>query len=301
MMKKGMAVVLLLITTFFWGVTFTVVKDAVAKVDVFVFLSQRFFLAFILLVCLCLIKKRPVNPATVRDGALLGVFLFMAFAFQTIALLFTSATNTAFLTGLNVVLVPLLGAICFRHSISLPVGLGVSLATVGLFLLCTDGKGMNFNPGDLLAAVCAVCVALHLLCTSRFARKGGTDVLWLTAMQIGTVFFLSFVVALWRGQPVLVLQEGTGWAVGVCAIFATVFAFLVQTSMQRVLSPAHTALIFCCEPVFGALYAFKVGKESLGSYGFLGAGLIVTSMLVSELLPAKVSAPFPIVVEEAAD
>ncbi|MCM0080252.1 DMT family transporter [Geomonas sp. Red32] len=291
MLKKGMAALLLLVTTFFWGVTFTVVKDAVAKADVFVFLAQRFFVGFALLVLLCLVKRRALTRATAVDGAVLGFLLFLAFAFQTVALCYTSATNTGFLTGLNVVLVPLLGALFFRQQVTLPVGLGVTIAAAGLFLLCTGGKGLTLNPGDLLAAICAVCVALHLLYTSRFARKGGSDVFWLTAVQIGTVFALSLLVALGRGKAVLVLVPGTGWAIAICALFATVFAFLVQTSMQRVLSPAHTALIFCCEPVFAALYAYRFGNEVLGEYGMAGAGLIVASMLVSELLPAPGQAP----------
>ncbi|HJV36882.1 MAG TPA: DMT family transporter [Geomonas sp.] len=301
MLKKGVAVLLLLVTTFFWGVTFTVVKDAVAKEDVFVFLSQRFLLAFLLLVVLCLAQRRKLTLASLRDGGVLGAFLFAAFAFQTVALQYTSATNTGFLTGLNVVIVPLLGALFFRQQVTLPVGIGATLAALGLFFLCTDGRALQFNPGDLLAAICALCVAIHLLCTGRFARKGGSDVCWLTAVQIGTVFLLSFLTALLRGKPVLTVTDGTETAIVVCAVFATVFAFLVQTSMQRLLSPAHTALIFCCEPVFAALYACRFGNETLGRWGLMGAGLIVAGMLVSELMPAGRRDEIPVASEELTD
>src|SRR5690349_19024563 len=82
LMKKILAVLPLLVTTFFWGITFTIVKEAVARVDVFVFLAQRFFLAFTLLLGLCLIRRRPLSRATLRDGLVLGIFLFSAFAFQ---------------------------------------------------------------------------------------------------------------------------------------------------------------------------------------------------------------------------
>jgi len=298
-MKKSIAVLLLLIATFFWGLTFTVVKGAVAKIDVFVFLSQRFCLAFAVLLCLCLIKKRPLSRDTLRHGAVLGTFLFSAFAFQTVALQYTSATNTAFLTGLNVVLVPIIGTLWLRQPLSLPVGVGVVLATVGLFLLCTDGGAVQFNAGDVLAAVSAVCVALHLLFTSRFARKGESDIFWLTTVQIGSVFLLSLITALLRGEQVLAHHAGTGWPVVLCALFATVFAFLIQTTTQRVLSPAHTAFILCCEPVFGAIYAFRFGNESLGSFGILGAALIVGSTLVSEFLPRWSLPPLPFGAKEA--
>ena len=110
-MNRFKAAVLLLTTTFFWGVTFTIVKQAVESVDVFVFLSQRFILAFVLILPICLFKGKNLDARTLRQGCLMGAFLFGAYAFQTVALLYTSASNTGFLTGLNVVMVP-----CSRHS-----------------------------------------------------------------------------------------------------------------------------------------------------------------------------------------
>jgi drug/metabolite transporter (DMT)-like permease len=300
-MKKILAVLLLLITTFFWGITFTIVKEAVTRVDVFVFLAQRFFLAFTLLLGLCLIRRRPLSRATLMDGIVLGIFLFSAFAFQTVALVYTTASNTGFLTGLNVLFVPLIGALFFRQPVSGGVTAGVLLAVSGLFLLCTNGSTWQFNQGDILASICAICVALHLLLTSRFARRGECDIFWLTTLQIGTVFLLSLCGALWRGQPVFAYHPEINGALFACAIFATVFAFLVQTAMQRFISPSHTALIFCTEPVFAAICAFCAADERLGRYSLLGAGLILAGMLVSELLPGRVTGALSLAAEQARD
>ena len=148
--KKIQAVLLLVITTFFWGVTFTVVKEAVARVDVFVFLAQRFLLAFVLLLGYALVRRRPLCWSCVRDGAVMGALLFGAFAFQTVALRYTTASNTGFLTGLNVVLVPLIGSLWLRQPVSGGVRLGVACSVAGLYLLCTGGS-LSFNHGDLLA------------------------------------------------------------------------------------------------------------------------------------------------------
>jgi drug/metabolite transporter (DMT)-like permease len=278
------AAVLLLITTFFWGVTFTVVKDAVAKVDVFVFLSQRFLLAFALLLAASLPFIRRLDLRTAGRGAVMGIFLFAAYAFQTKALLYTSASNAGFLTGLNVVFVPLLGGLLFGKRVPSTVRAAVLLSLVGLFFLCTDGK-FTLNGGDFLAGICAVCVALHLLCTGRFAPGG--DVLWLTTVQIGTVAALSTAAAVGSGQKVLVFHPDLTGALVVCALIATVFAFLVQTWMQRFLSPTQTALIFCTEPVFAALYAWWSAGERLGPIAFGGAVLIVCGMVLSELAPRE--------------
>ncbi|MBW2672555.1 MAG: DMT family transporter [Deltaproteobacteria bacterium] len=279
-MRRLGADLLLLITTLFWGVTFVVVKQAVQQVGVFPFLSQRFGLAFLILLAICLIVKRPLRKEYLTRGVVLGVLLFGAFAFQTMALLYATASNTAFLTGLNVVLVPVIGATFLRHSVTLNMKLGVILATAGLFLLCTNG-GWGLNRGDILGITCAVCIALHLIFTGRFARA--SDVYWLTTVQIGVVALLSALVAQAKGNEILVWHPEILWALVICVLLATIFAFLVQTAMQRFTSPTHTALIFCMEPVFAALYAYWAIGERFGVRGLIGAACILTGMIISEI------------------
>ncbi len=291
-MKKIRAGILLLITTFFWGVTFTIVKDAIQVVDVFVFLSQRFLAAFIIMLPLALLRVRFMNRQLAWHGLILGILLFASYAFQTVALKYTSASNTGFLTGLSVVIVPLLGVFFFRQSVGKNIKWGVSLAVVGLFLLCTNGA-WTFNNGDLLAAICGGCVALHLLFTSEFSRSSHSDVYLLTTLQLGGVALLSVATAQLNGHHVLVWRPEIGWSLVICVLIATVFAFLVQTSMQRFISPAHTALIFCTEPVFAAGYAYFAAGERLGIYGYSGAVLILAGMILSELLPDAKPAALP--------
>lgn len=271
---------LLLITTMFWGVTFVVVKQAVEQVGVFLFLAQRFNLAFLILLILSLVTRRPFAREDFMKGIILGGMLFGAFAFQTMALLHTTASNTAFLTGLNVVLVPLIGAFFLRHAVTINMKLGVVLATIGLFLLCTNGDWI-FNRGDILGITCAVCIALHLVFTGRYARE--SDVYWLTTVQIGTVGLLSSLVTWAGGSAVWIWHPEILWALVICVLFATIFAYLVQTTMQRFTSPTHTALIFCMEPVFAALYASWAIGERYGVRGFIGAALILAGMVISEI------------------
>jgi drug/metabolite transporter (DMT)-like permease len=282
-MNKFKAAALLLTTTFFWGVTFTIVKQAVASVDVFVFLAQRFMLAFVFILPVCLVKGRHIDAATIRRGCVMGLFLFGSYAFQTVALVYTSASNTGFLTGLNVVMVPVIAALMLRHRIPNPVKLAVLLSVCGLFLLCGNGS-WRFNVGDLLAAICAVCVSLHLIYTGEYARS--SDYFWLTAVQLGVVALLSVVFALGRGKAVFVWYPHLLTTLLICSLIATVFAFLVQTSMQRFISHTNTALIFCTEPVFAAAYAWVAIDERLGAVGLLGALLIMAGMLLS-ILPAS--------------
>lgn len=282
-MNRYKAAILLLTTTFFWGVTFTVVKQAVESVDVFVFLAQRFILAFAMILPIGLYKGKRLDGATVVRGSIMGVLLFGAYAFQTVALLYTSASNTGFLTGLNVVIVPLLAALVLRERVSAGVKFAVVLAVLGLILLCGNGS-LQLNRGDIMAAVCAVCVSLHLICTGEFVRR--SDFYWLTVVQLGVVALLSCYGALMRGKDVMVWYPHLVLPLLVCSLIATVFAFLVQTSMQRYISHTNTALIFCTEPVFAALYARFALNERLGIYGYAGAICILGGMLIS-ILPEK--------------
>jgi drug/metabolite transporter (DMT)-like permease len=282
-MNRYKAAILLLTTTFFWGITFTVVKEAIARVDVFVFLAQRFVLAFILILPIGLCKGKHLNSAVILRGFVMGVLLFGAYAFQTLALLYTSASNTGFLTGLNVVIVPIIAAVILKHRVSAGIMLAVLLSFAGLLLLCGNGS-WGVNRGDLLAAVCAVCVSLHLICTGEYVRY--SDFYWLTVVQLGVVGLLSSGIAMARGRDVLVWYPHLIVPLLICSIIATVFAFLVQTSMQRYISHTRTALIFCTEPVFAAIYAGLMLDERLGMYGYAGAVLIVGGMLLS-VMPDK--------------
>ena len=139
-MNRYKAALLLLTTTFFWGVTFTVVKQAIESVDVFVFLAQRFLLASALIFPIGLYKGREFNAAVLLKGMIMGVLLFGAYAFQTMALVYTSASNAGFLTGLNVVMVPLLAALVLKQRFLYTVKIAVLLSVAGLLLLCGNGS-----------------------------------------------------------------------------------------------------------------------------------------------------------------
>jgi drug/metabolite transporter (DMT)-like permease len=277
-------VFLLLMVTFFWGITFTIVKEAIAKVDVFVFLAQRFLLSFAILLPGCLIRSKHFSWPLLKRASILGFFAFAAYAFQTVGLRYTSASNAGFLTGLNVVFVPVISAYLLRQSIPDNVKLGVVLATLGLFLLCTNGT-WAINGGDLLVILCAICVAWHLIYTGEYARSN--DVYWLTTLQLGWVALLSTLMAGVNGHAIFVWYPEILPALVICVLFATIFASLVQTSMQRFISPSRTALIFCMEPVFAALYAYWAAHERLGVLGLIGSILIFAGMIFSEVISSR--------------
>jgi drug/metabolite transporter (DMT)-like permease len=150
----------------------------------------------------------------------------------------------------------------------------------GLYLLCAK-QGWALNSGDALGVLCALFIAIHIIYTGRYA--GTCDIYWLTTLQIGVIGLLSAGVSQVKGHTILLYYPGILHALVVCVLFATIFAYLVQTTMQRYISPSNTALIFCMEPVFAAVCAFLVTGEQLGTRGMIGAAFILFGMALSQL------------------
>lgn len=273
----------LVLVAFFWGMTFTVIKGALDDVAVSLFLAQRFLLAFFILLLARPLSKQSLDIYTLGRGGLLGLQVVAGYALQTVALLHTTASNTAFLTGLNVVWVPILAVPLFKRRLEPAKAVGALLSVGGIYLMCgLMGKG-GFGPvnrGDTYALACAVFFALHILYTGRYAAR--CDSYWLAVVQLGTIGGIFGVTALVKGYPLFSWNPKIAGALILCSFFATVLPFLIQTIVQKWVSPSDTALIFCLEPVFAALFAWGLAGEAMGRMEFWGAGLILTGMVVSE-------------------
>lgn len=279
----------LLLVTLVWGSTFVIVKWAVEDLPPLPFLTIRFALAFVSLLPFLWFQKTHINKGTILRGVATGVFLFSGYAWQTLGLQYTTASNAGFITGLSVVFVPALVTITTRKLPSPSLILGVLCALVGLTFLSL-GDSFQLNNGDLMILICALSFALHIFFVGRYAPHTNATVL--ASVQILTVSVLSGFFSLLLPQPSIHFSSTAWFALLVTAIPATSLAFFVQTKMQQFTTPTHTALIFSMEPVFAAISAFFLAGELLTPKGFLGAGLVLTGMLIAEFrskseLPSK--------------
>lgn len=254
------------------------VKEAVSQVGVFTFLALRFLFAALVLALLFWPHLRASSRHEFLAGALVGLFLFGGYSFQTIGLKYTSASKAGFITGLSVVIVPLLSTLLLRRKPDLDALVGVGLATIGLGLLTL--KGLSMAPGDLWVLGGAVAFALQIVALGRFAPQMKPSSL--AAIQVATVALLSAPLA-WamEGSPPHI-GEQVWVTILFTGIMATSLALLVQSKAQRFTSPTHTALIFAMEPVFAALFGYMLLQERLGWRGLLGCALILTGMVVGE-------------------
>jgi len=269
----------LLLVTFVWGSTFVIVQLAIEDLPPLPFLAIRFFLAFISLLPFLYFQKAHISKSTLIKGTALGVFLFSGYAWQTVGLQYTTASNAGFITGLSVVIVPALVVITTRKLPSRSLILGILFALVGLALLSL-GDQFQLNKGDLMVLACAISFALHIFFVGRYAPETNATVL--ASAQILTVSVLSAISSILFPQPMMHFSTNVWVALLVTAIPATSLAFFVQTKMQQFTTPTHTALIFSMEPVFAAVSAFLFIGELLTPRGLLGAGLVLVGMLIAE-------------------
>ncbi len=283
---RGLAEFLLVTVTIFWGGTFPLVKEAIADLPVMAFLWVRFALAALLLALLAGPKLLTLDKRGVKRGVMLGILLFFSYLFQTWGLDRTSSANTGFLTGLNVVWVPLLAGPLLRKPPATGARIGVGIALAGLFML-TWQSPWQLNPGDVLVFVCSLFVALHILGLDAWTE--GYNGLALTCVQITTMAVLGFVGSfffepyfwprVWDQQLIVALT--------VCSVFATVYAFWVMTTFQRLTTPTRAALIYTLEPVFAAIASVWLLAEELSSLAWFGGGLIVAGMVCAEAWPKQ--------------
>lgn len=250
-----------------FGSTFVVIKDVVAHFPPINFVAWRFLLGGLALGVLSLPRGRGLW----RDAAITGSLLFAGYAAQTAGLTTTGASNSALITGLFVIVTPLLVAIMARRPPGGWVVVGAVTALMGVVLLTAD-EGLQLRSGDLLTLVCAGAFAGHIVALSRFAPRH--KVVPFTAAQLLITAVLAF--------PVAAFLEGVSLpgAREVPALLLTAFgvsagAFLLQIWAQTVIGPARTGILLTLEPVFAVATAALVLDERLTPTGWLGAVLIV--------------------------
>lgn len=237
------AVVGLLLVTGVWGATFLAVKDATVGTPVFSFLTWRFAIAAVVMAAVVMAAIRPsvvrhVDRGMLGRGAAAVFLLGMAYILQTLGLQRTSAAVSGFLTGLFVVLTPILAWLLFRQRLSLLAWTAALTATAGLALITLSG--VSFGSGEALTLLCAVCFALHLLALGRWSP--GRDAYALTVVQLATASLMCLIGALPHG--VRLPAGSSAWtAVLITAVLASAFAYMVQTWAQK-----HVTATPACRP-----------------------------------------------------
>ena len=260
----------LITASFLFGTTFVVVKDAVAGFPPLAFVGWRFLLGALSL----LILAFPRTLAVWRDGSIAGLWLLAGFGFQTAGLVTTGASNSALITGLYVVMTPLLAAVWNRRSPSSWAVFGSVIAVIGLALL-TVNDTFSISQGDLLTLLCAFAFAGHIVYLSRSAHKH--PVIPFTSVQLLVTALGGLgLSAVFEGAPTPTDRE---WpALVITGLGVSAVAFLLQVWAQSRIGSERTALLLTAEPVFGVLVAAVLLGERLTLSGWVGAVLIFVAI-----------------------
>jgi hypothetical protein len=256
-----------------WGAAFVLMKPAIERKSVNSFLATRFFIAVLAMVIIRPSVIKKLNRDLILKGSLAGLFLGSGYIFQTLGLARTGAAITGFVTGLYVVLTPLIAAMFLKERITGFTWFCVVLATVGLALLSL--RGWSVGVGEFLVFMSAVLFAAHIVALSKWSF--GLDTYALTIVQLSVCGVLTGAIALGQGyeKPT---DSGVWGVVIFTAIICTAVAFIVQTWSQAHMSSTKVAVILTMEVVFAALFALLFGGESLTLQVSIGGAMVVLAM-----------------------
>ena len=281
---------MLLAITIVWGASFPLMKMVLAYIPAYAYLSVRFLLAAAVLAILFHKSLGKINKRVLLYGCIIGLFMFGGMAFQVVGLYTTSASNSGFITGLNVVMVPVFAAVMLKKRPDRASFIGITVAFAGLFFL-SGGLNFNFNKGDFLTFLCAICWAFQIISIDKFTQTEDARLLAIIQLIfIGIASSFLWVTAD-AGKPLTV----NGTVIGIIlftAVLGSALAFGGQTIAQKDTTPAHTALILTAEPVFAAIFAMIIPNaqgvtEMPSLIKIIGCLLILSGMLVSELKIGK--------------
>jgi drug/metabolite transporter (DMT)-like permease len=247
--------------------------------------ALRFFLSAAIVLILFYKRVSLIPLSTMLKGTVLGIFLFFGFALQTVGLQYTTASKSAFFTGMLVVLTPIVH-FTVQHFLKmekkpLRTGniIGVIFAAFGLFLL-TSPEGSSFNYGDALTLGCAVLFALYIVYLDFASSE--PDKLQLTYIQFLVCGILGLISAILFENSHIVFSWQFISGLLYLTIFATIISMWVQNQFQGDTTPTRAALIFALEPVIAAVFAYYFRNEIIGIVGALGGAIILLGLLVSE-------------------
>jgi len=279
----------LLAATAVWGVSFVIVKGALASSTPLAFLALRFAIATAVLAPF-IDFRRAWSAAELRGGFLLTVLLATGFAAQAVGLQYTTPARSAFIVAFSSVLAPVVALVALRHRPGWVVGGAVLIAGVGIYFLTAPDAG-GLNRGDLWTLITAFVFGGHIVAVTQLSRRhDARRLVWL--QLAGTTVGATVAAALLESVRVEWSLSLVG-ALLFTGVVATALALVWQMRAQRHMSSARAALLLCFEPVFATLASWIWLGERLSGMQWIGAGLIFAGMILAEVPGSGPADPLP--------
>ena len=273
MKSKNLLYIAMLGTAAVWGGSFVIMKDSLAKQDVFSFLASRFIVAAILMFIYRPTALRGLSKLFIFRGIFAGILLGSGYIFQTFGLTNTTVSNTGFITGLYLVFTPLISLIILRRHVLKIQWLAVLLATIGLFLISFNG--VSIGVGETLVLISAILYGAHFVALGEWSDGGNTYAL--TLIQIATLAVMASLFTFKDGFQ-LPPASSVWLAVLFTAFFATFLAFLVQTKAQSVMSATAASVLLATETPFAVVFGLYFNSDPLTLKIITGGMLVMVAM-----------------------
>ena len=286
-MKKWLAICGLILVTVIWGGGFVASDMALQSMKPFQIMTIRFLLASVLMGLISIRSLKGMTRAEVRAGVLMGIALFAAFALQIIGLQYTTPSKNAFLTALNVVIVPFIAFIILKKKVGARGIIGAVMSVAGVALLSLN-ENFTLGLGDSLTLLCAVGFAFQIFLTGEFVKKYRATVL--NFIQMVTAFILSFVSLFCFGETDFQVSQ-TGWlSVLYLGVISTTVCYLLQTASQKYVDETKAAIILSMESVFGTLFSVIILHEILMPRMIVGCVIILAAVIISNMAETQETA-----------
>ncbi len=279
----------LLVTAIIWGIGFVATEIALGALTPFDILAVRFAVGALVLFLIFHKHLKNLAVATMKRGVALGALLYVSFLLQTVGLLYTTPANNAFLTAVNVIIVPFIGVLLYKRKIDRFGVIGAVLACVGVALISLT-SALTVSFGDALTLLCAVGFAFQIFYTAEFLKKGD-DPIALAILQLAACAVLAAVVCFITHLVGFDATKGESSLTD--ALLATLFlgvlstggAYLLQTVSQKFTTETRAAVILCTESVFGALFSAFILSQYLSPRTIVGCAIVLLAVIVSEIRP----------------
>jgi drug/metabolite transporter (DMT)-like permease len=280
MTTRSRAELALFSTTFIWGSTFVVVKAGTENISPSLFIALRFGIGALIFGLLLFNKLKHIHFRTVKKGIILGIMLGVGILLQNYGIYQTTASKSAFITGLMVIFTPIAQLVLERRPPKIGTIVGIFVVMCGLFLL-TSPSGSEVNYGDILVLISAFIFGVYIVYLDIYSKD--ENVMQLAFIQVAVTTTIAAVAVPFENiifMPTTQLLLSLLY-MGICA---TVFSTYVQTRYQKDTTPTRAVIIFTIEPVITAVLAYFVLGEILGFSGIIGAVLIISGILISEFM-----------------
>lgn len=279
-MKNKVAIGGLILVTIIWGGGFVASDMALESMRPFQIMVIRFLLGAVLMGLISIKSLKGITKAEVIAGGLMGAALFAGFAFQIVGLQYTTPSKNAFLTALNVVIVPFIAFVILKKRIGIKGILGAVMSVAGVALLSLDSN-FSLNLGDGLTLVCAVGFAFQIFLTGEFVKKYRVAVL--NFVQMVTAFLLSALSLFAFGETTFHVTT-KGWlSVLYLGVISTTVCYLLQTASQKYVDETKSAIILSMESVFGTVFSIIILHEIITLRMIIGSVVILAAVIISNL------------------